>query len=238
MTTINNLRVRFFGGKAEHIESLWVILAMLAVTGAYEALSLYFVPEYAFNSFEFVGTWSGLVCVWLCRTRNILCWPWGILSSLALGCFFMQIGLPGQQWLNWAFFVVIQAWGWPYWVLGGEGRQELPVTSLSWAGRAGTLAVVAAGSVCVYALIGFVSPGSFHPWLDSIVTASSIVAQTLMGWKKVESWFLWLGPVNMLSVALFFLAGAYTLMALYIAFFIHAAFAIRAWRAAQRARTV
>ena len=226
------------GGWAEHVENLWVTLAMFAATGVYVLVSMWVVPEYAFNPFEFVGTWAGLVCVWLCRTRNILCWPWGIVSTAALGYFFMQIGLPGQQWLNWGFFMVMQLWGWPYWVLGGEGKEELPVTSLSWLGRTGVVAAIAAGTVAVYAFIGYIAPGSFYPWLDSTVVASSIAAQILMGLKKVESWWLWFGPVNALSIALFFMAGAYTLTALYAAFFIHAAFAIVEWRKAQLMHSV
>lgn len=237
MTTYKNLGVRFFGSRVEHIENLWVTLAMLAATALYEAVSLYFVPGYAFNPYEFVGTWAGLVCVWLCRTRNIMCWPWGIMSTAALGYFFMQIGLPGQQWLNWGFFMALQVWGWPYWVLGGQDKQELLVTSLSWSGRMVVLTLIAAGTVAVYTLIGYITPGSLYPWLDSTVVASSIAAQILMGWKKVENWWLWFGPVNALSIILFFAAGAYTLTALYVAFFIHAAFAIVEWRKAELAHT-
>ncbi len=236
-TTTRGL-VRFLGTAAQHKEGALVALAMFAVTALYEMLSLYFVPSYSLNMFEFVGTWSGLVCVWLTRTQNILCWPWGIVSSLALGYFFMQIGLPGQQWLNWVFFVAIQVWGWPYWVWGGAQRQELPVTSLAWKGRMLAVLAVAAGTAAVYMFIGYIAPGSLYPWLDSTVVAASVVAQFLLGRKKVESWLLWLGPVNMLSICLFFLAGAYTLMALYVAFFIHAAFAIVEWRRAELAKIV
>ena len=227
------LLVRFLGDRRAHAENLYVTFIMLAATIIYEVVSLHVAPGYAFNPFEFVGTFSGLVCVWLCRTRNILCWPWGVLSAAALGYFFSQIALPGQEWLNLAFFLPIQVVSWPYWVLGGEGRKEPPVTALSWSGRVVMLAAIAAGTAAVYAFIGFISPGSFHPWLDCTVTASSVAAQILMGFKKVENWWLWFGPVNALSIALFFMAGAYTLTALYVAFFIHAVFAIVEWRKAQ-----
>lgn len=206
---------------------------MLAVTALYELASSHFAPAYHFNIYEFIGTWSGLVCVWLSRTRNILCWPWGIVSSLALGLFFLQISLPGQEWLNWFYFVPVQIWAWPYWAFGGEEREELPVTTLSTTGRFLAIGAVILGTFAVYRLIGVFSPGSFHPILDATVTASSVVAQYLLGRKKVESWLLWLGPVNLLSVILFFSAGAYTVTALYVAFLVHAAFALRSWRVAR-----
>ena len=220
---------KILGTRKAFREQALVALAMLAVTALYEIGSMYLVPGFSLNIYEFVGTWSGLVCVWLSRTRNILCWPWGIVSALALGMFFSQIGLPGQQWLNWGYFLVIQLWAWPHWAFGGKGKSELPVTTLSWSARGLTLLALLAGTGAVYLAIEFFSPGSFHPLLDSLVVASSIVAQFLLGRKKVESWILWLGPVNLASITLFFMAGAYTVAALYVAFFIHAVFALRTW---------
>ncbi len=233
MTQARVSLIRLIGTKSEHFEGAKVALAMLAVTLLYEAASAQFAPGFAFNWFEFIGTWSGLVCVWLARTRNLLSWPWGIVSCIALGTFFSQIGLPGQQWLNWGYFLIIQLWAWPYWAFGGAERTELSVTRLSWIGRISAMAALAAGTLSVFLLIDRFAPGSFHPILDSIVVASSVVAQFLLGRKKIESWVLWLGPVNLLSIALFFAAGAYTLTALYVAFFIHACFALLSWQRAE-----
>lgn len=220
---------RMCGDKKEHVEQIWVAISMFIITVLYEYVSIRFVPGYSLNIYEFLGTWSGLVCVWLARTTNILCWPWGIFSSLMLGMFFSQIGLPGQQWLNWGYFLIIQLWAWPYWIFGGVERTALPITVLSWRSRLLFLAVLGMGTIATYSLIDILAPGSFHPWLDALVVSSSIVAQYLLGRKKLESWILWIGPVNMVSIALFYLAGAYTLTALYIAFFIHALFAFRTW---------
>ena len=224
---------KLIGDKKAHIEGVLVALAMILVTAIYEVGTAHFASEYSFNVYEFMGTWAGLVCVWLSRTRNILCWPWGIVSSLALGAFFSQIGLPGQEWLNFGYFTAVQLWSWPYWAFGGDEYEELPVTTLSWIERVLYVAIIVAFTAIVFVLIGYFSPGSFHPILDSLVVAASVVAQFLLGRKKVESWILWLGPVNMLSIYLFFSVGAYTLTALYVAFFVHAVFAINSWRMAR-----
>ena len=221
--------IKLFGTKKEHLEQLRVAAVMFVATSIYIFASKYFVQDYSFNIFEFIGTWTGLVCVWLSRTRNILCWPWGIVSSFILGVFFSQIGLPGQQWLNWGYFFVIQLWAWPHWVFGGNNNTELPVTFLSWRQRFAVLFGVVLGTLVIYFLIDVFVPGSSYPWLDSLVVSASVVAQYLLGRKKVESWILWLGPVNIVSIVLFFLAGAYTLTALYVAFFIHAVFALKNW---------
>ena len=220
---------RLFGDYVAHKEHLLVVVAMLIVTVLYEFLATTFIPDFAINWYEFVGTWAGLVCVWLTRTQNVLCWPWGIISSIAFGFFFAQIGLPGQQWLNWGYFLVIQLWAWPYWVFGGESRTELKVSRLTVGGRVLAGAAVIVGTYVIYRLIGYIAPGSLYPVLDALVVAASVTAQYLLGRKKVESWWLWLGPVNLLSIALFYAAGAYVVMALYVAFFIHAGIALRDW---------
>lgn len=228
MATTHTVHV-LLGTREAHKENAYVTMLMLLVTIAYEWISAQFIPGFTFNTYEFIGTWSGLVCVWLCRTENILCWPWGIVSAGTFGFFFGDIGLPGQQWLNWGYFLVIQILAWPHWAFGGNERSELPVTTLTGGGRLGILVVLIFGTYAVYALIDMLVPGSLHPVLDATVVTSSVVAQFLMGRKKVESWILWLGPVNLLSIFLFFSAGAYTVMALYVAFFIHAFFATRTW---------
>jgi nicotinamide mononucleotide transporter len=221
---------KLLGSKVEHIEEVKVAVLMFITTLLYVGVSKQFVADYHFNVYEFTGTWTGLVCVWLSRTRNVLCWPWGIVSSVLLGIFFARIGLPGQQWLNWGYFVVIQLWAWPHWVYGGKDKDELPVRSLSILGKFYTITAVFGGTVVVYYLIDVFVPGSLYPQLDALVVASSVVAQFLLGRKKVESWILWAGPVNLVSIVLFYMSGAYTLTALYVAFFVHAVFALNSWR--------
>lgn len=232
MTPTISRRLQLLGTRAQHIESLRVAMFMLAVTIFYEIVSAELIPGFQFNWFEFIGTWSGLVTVWLARTENILSWPWGIVSAATLGYFFASIGLVGQQWLNWGYFLIIQLWAWPHWAFGGVAKAPLSVTRFRsvW-GWVSTIGVIGVGAVFVYSLISFISPASEYPVIDAIVVASSITAQFLLGRKKLESWFLWLGPVNVLSIILFALAGAYVVMALYIAFFIHAIFALRSWHA-------
>jgi nicotinamide mononucleotide transporter len=205
---------------------------MAPVVLFYQLLSYWIIPDFVPNWFEIIGTWSGLICVWLARTQSILTWPWGIVSAAMLGYFFSTIGLPGQQWLNWGYFLIIQFWAWPHWARGGTEDSLRPVTRLSTLARTGVVLVLIVGTFVIYRLIDLIVPGSVYPLLDAVVVASSVVAQYLLGLKKVESWILWLGPVNLLSVVLFFIAGAYTVMALYIAFLIHAAFALRSWREA------
>ena len=230
MSSTTNRITQLLGSRGEHYENLIVAGCMFIITAGYEYISYLLLPGFQLNWFEFIGTWSGLTTVWLARTENILCWPWGIVSAASLGYFFAQIGLMGQQWLNLGYFLIIQIYAWPYWAFGGKNATELPVTRLTGAGRFWTSVALVAGIGLVYSVISLIAPDSHYPILDATVVSSSVVAQWLLGRKKIESWYLWLGPVNVLSIALFLLSGAYVVMALYIAFLIHAVFAIRSWR--------
>jgi nicotinamide mononucleotide transporter len=230
MTTITlaHTSLRALGTVREHKEGAAVALAMLLVTLLYESAASY-MPDYAFSVWAFVGVWTGLTTVWLTRTENILCWPWGIVSAAAFGWFFGEIGLLGQQWLNWGFFLTVQVWAWYHWVSGGKDEGDLPVTRMSWGSRTLYLVLIALGTWLVYSSIGYFAYEPKLPLLDALVVASSVVAQYLLGKKKVESWVLWLGPVNIISIYLFYMTGAYVVTALYIAFLIHAVFALRTW---------
>ena len=189
---------KLFGTRREHQENLLVATIMLLVTMGYQYISFILLPEFHFNWFEFIGTWSGLTTVWLARTQNILCWPWGIVSAASLGYFFSQIGLVGQQWLNLGYFLIIQIWAWPYWAFGGKNAAQLPVTRLDKKDTLITVITLVVGFYTIYKLINYIAPTSLYPAIDAIVVSSSIVAQWLLGRKKLESWYLWLGPVNVL----------------------------------------
>jgi len=225
---------KILGSVSAYRESAVVALLMLVVTIVYEVAMSLVIADFAGNYYEFFGTWCVLNAVWLVRTQNIQTWAWGIVGVILLGVFFGQIGLPGQQWLQWAFFVPVQVWSWYYWATAGAKHKadELPVTMLSGTDRAIWLGVVGLGTILVVYFIDTFVPGSNYPWLDGLVVVASMTAQYLMGRKKVESWLLWLGPVNVVSIILFSLSGAYVLTALYVAFLIHAAFGVSSWRKA------
>ena len=56
---------KLWGTGAEFREQLIVALAMLAVTALYEAISYFLISDFQLNPYELMGTWAGLICVWL-----------------------------------------------------------------------------------------------------------------------------------------------------------------------------
>jgi nicotinamide riboside transporter PnuC len=50
-----------------------------------------------------------------------------------------------------------------------------------------------------------------------------------MSRKKIESWMLWVGPVDASAIVLFSLTGAHMFSALYVVFLLNASLAVYQW---------
>ena len=171
---------------------------------------------------EFAGTATSLWSVWITQKRNVLALPVGIVSVALMGWFFLEIDLIGQMLLHWVYYLPIQFWAWREWTRGGENYSELTVSRLSTAARVGSLAAI---RVFVWALGWLLDAGwdsALYTYWDASIVAASIVAMVLLSRKKVESWWLWIGPVNVSAILLYTASEAYMFAALYGVFLVMA----------------
>lgn len=208
--------------------------ALVAGLGASVVSILYVMVARQFDTpttrLEFAALVFNLACVWLARTENIWAMPYGLLASLLLGAFLFDVELVGQAWLQYAYFVPVQILGWWTWARGGEGRTELPVTRMGvrlWAATALLGGALWAGCWLVFTTI-YESP-AFVGW-DTSIVAASIVAQTLMTWKRREHWLFWIAPVNISSIALFAYTDAWAFSFLYLVFLANAVWGWMKWK--------
>ena len=179
---------------------------------------------------EFWSLIFSFACVWLSRTENVHSMSTGIVSVVLRGIFLLRIGLVGQGWLQFVYYVPIQVYGWWAWCRGGVGRTELTVTRLSPKQWAGIVVLYIATWAGFYGLFNFLyEDPQFLTWDTSIVSAS-IIAQVLMTRKKVECWYLWTIPVNVSAVLLYWRASVPAFSFLYLIFLINASFGWRQWR--------
>lgn len=186
------------------------------VTGAYTAVAAGFGTST--TTIEIISLWASLACVWLARTENIWTMPYGILAVVLLGWFLLDIGLVGQGWLQYVYYVPVQLAGWWAWARGGTGRTELPITKLSGIGWSATLALAIAGWFGLWWLFGSIYDESVYLGWDTSIVASSVTAQTLMTLKKRESWWFWTIPVNVSSIGLFVVTDTWAFVFLYVIF--------------------
>ncbi len=226
---MNSSALSFLGTPAHRREAGRVFLAALVITAALALLTARLArgPSWL----ELVGTSTGLCNVWLLRKQNIVAWPFGIVSVTAVGLVFYRLGLMGQAWLHLFYFLPINWWAWYHWVRGGEHRTELHVSWTHWKEWLFHVPLFLVATYLVASFFDRVYDRAVFVYWDATIVAASVIAQWLLSRKKIESWVLWVGPVDASAILLFSLTGAYMFSALYIVFLLNASAAIYEWRA-------
>ena len=224
----------WFGRRWEHRQAAIAAVGSLAACWLYWLGTRRWAPEVTPGVVEFAGTATSLCSVWITQRRNVLAMPVGIVSVVLMGWFFHDIGLVGQTWLHWGYYLPVQFWAWGQWTRGGEDRSELTVTHLALPIRA---IVLAAGAVSTVALGWILDAGwddALYIYWDASIVAASVLAMVLLSRKKVESWWLWIGPVNISAIGLYLSTSAYMFAALYLLFLVMAFVGLARWLRADR----
>ncbi len=226
----------WFGRAWEHRHAALAAVGSLFACLAYWTAARRLAPEAAPGLVEFAGTATSLWSVWITQRRNVLALPVGIVSVVLMGWFFLEIGLMGQTLLHWAYYVPVQFWAWREWTRGGDGGTELAVTRLRIGDRLLALTVMAVFTVVLGWALDAGWDSALYTYWDASIVASSVVAMLLLSRKKVESWWLWIGPVNVSAIALYATTGAYMFSARYVLFLVMAFVGLTRWRRAAEAR--
>ncbi|MGF1667413.1 MAG: nicotinamide riboside transporter PnuC [Acidimicrobiia bacterium] len=221
----------WFGRSWEHRHAVVAAGSLLACT-VYAAATRRFAPDYTPGAIEFAGTATSLWSVWITQRRNVLALPAGIVSVLLMGWFFLQIGLIGQVLLHWAYYLPVQFWAWHQWTRGGDDGGELTVTRSTARARVVTGVGMAAATVILGGVLDAGWDSALYTYWDASIVAASVVAMILMSKKKVESWWLWIGPINVSAIGLYLVTGATMFAALYVLFLVMAFVGLARWQRA------
>jgi nicotinamide mononucleotide transporter len=138
---------------------------------------------------ELIAAALGLVSVWLTVRQNIWCFPIGIVMVALYAYVFYEAKLYSDMLLQ-LIYVVLQVWGWYQWKKGDE-QQNLPITWLNNGQRLLALATVLLATAALGTFM-FRQTDAAFPYIDASLTATSLVAQGLMTYKKIENWVLWI----------------------------------------------
>jgi nicotinamide mononucleotide transporter len=168
-----------------------------------------------------------IVTVWLNIRQNHWAWLFAILSSAMYGVVFFDSKLYGDMGLQ-VVFISVSVWGWYQWLHGDDTHERLPVTELTWRGRAWAAAAwLAAFGALAWGLHALTDTDV--PFADGFLTAGSLVGQVLLSRKRLENWHVWI-IVDVLYVALYIHKGLMLTAVLYAMFVFMAAVGLRAWR--------
>ena len=175
---------------------------------------------------EVLAAAFGVISVFLSTRQHIWSWPTGIVNVALYAVVFYQGRLYGQMGLQ-PIYLALSIYGWYEWLHGGEHRTELRVSSAS-PRLLATLAVL--NVVAWLALAGVLRrTDAALPWLDALLTTTSLVAQWMMTRKILENWLLWIA-LDLIYVPMFFSQRLYATALLYAAFLVLAAMGYVEWR--------
>lgn len=222
-----------FGVAADRREAVIAIGGSVALTILYAQIASHL--DTPTSRLEFWSLAFSFACVWLSRTENIFSMHTGIASSILMGIFLLRVDIVAQGWIQFAYYVPIQLYGWWVWCRGGSGRTELPVSRLNkreWIVWVLGFAVVWIATYVLFDAV-YVSP-RYLMW-DTSIVAGSIVAQILMMIKKVDCWIFWLIPVNVSSIVFYGFTNVPAFVVMYVIFLLNAVFGLQNWVALHQA---
>ena len=179
---------------------------------------------------ELSAALTALVCIWLTVKNKIANWPWGIVSVLLYSWVFWQGKLYASFGLNLLYFFPCCIYGWWYWAKCGPKRDDdLPVRHLSARGNLLWLGITIALSLLIGAPIAYYTQDP-TPYMDSLVTGMSIVAQWMQAKKWIENWWYWIALDAVSAFYLFPSQKLYFSAVLYVIFLIVAVRGVVEWR--------
>jgi nicotinamide mononucleotide transporter len=183
----------------------------------------------AMSWLELAGLASGLVCVWLLIRQNVWTFPIGLVYAVVSVFVFLEARLYADVLLS-AYYVLMNAYGWYFWLFGGvrTAEDQLPVSRIPW--RSG-LMLAGATALAIGGMGWFFDTrtNADFPYWDSATTCMSFAAMWMTARKYIENWWVWLA-VDVIATAIYYVKGIHFYAILYG---VYLGMAIMGWRAWQ-----
>lgn len=178
---------------------------------------------------EIIGTFVGLIYLWLEYRASIYLWIASIIMPAIYIFVYYDAGLYADTGIN-VYYLLAAIYGWVFWTFGGRKHQrgKLPITStpVKYIFPLALVFLVAFFGIA-WILISFTD--STVPWLDSFTTALSIIGMWMLARKYVEQWLVWIG-VDIVSSGLYIYKELNFTAALYAIYTIIAIFGYLKWK--------
>ena len=175
---------------------------------------------------EGIAAVFGVISVFLSTRQNIWSWPTAIVNVTLYTIVFYEGRLYGQMGLQ-TVYLALSAYGWYQWLHGGEQKTPLHVSRASPRLLTGLAALNIVSWVALAAILR--RTDAALPWLDALLTTTSLIAQWMMTRKILKNWLLWIA-VDIVYVPMFVSQHLYATALLYGAFLVLAVMGIVEWR--------
>jgi nicotinamide mononucleotide transporter len=180
------------------------------------------------NTLEYVAALFGVVSVYLSVKQNIWSWPTAIVNVGLYAFVFHGSRLYADMGLQ-VIYVIISIYGWYQWLYGGQNRTELKVSRTP-RRLAVFLALIGLSFALLLGSVLHRTTNAALPYLDSLTTSTSLVAQWMMTKKLLENWMVWVA-VDVVYIGMFISRSLYVTAALYFVFLVLSVMGYRQWRA-------
>ena len=178
---------------------------------------------------EIFAMLTGLAGVWLTIKENIWCFPVGIVNVTLFAWLFFTPGIQlYADALLQCIYVLLLFYGWLNWAEKNNKKEKLSPVKIT---------IVTAIKVAIVSIIGAVILAFFlqkytnasYPWLDSILTCSSLAAQWMIAKKKIENWVVWIA-VDIIYIPLYIVKHLPLTAFLYFIFLVLAIIGYQDWK--------
>jgi nicotinamide mononucleotide transporter len=180
---------------------------------------------------EWVSTITQIISVWYARKNNVLVYPTGIIGVLlAAWLYFFNSHPPlyADGTLN-IYYFLMSVYGWYNWVQKKDaGHLTYPI---SWCNKreliTGVLLFLVSWGIIYFTLVKITDSNT--PILDSLVSASAVVAMWWMAKRKIENWLAWIFS-NIVAIPLNFYKEFYLFTLMYVLFLVMALWGFIEWK--------
>ncbi len=177
-------------------------------------VSLYCHAKLGSDWWEVSGFITGILAVYLTAKEHMSNWPIGIVNVLLYAYVFYASRLFADMTLQF-FFFALSIHGWYSWAKGGTQKDTLKISRLQPVALAVCIGALIVGTAIYVPIITHFKGAS--PFLDSLLTVASIIAQILLNRKVLENWILWI-VIDVLYIPLYYSRGLYPTTILYVIF--------------------
>ena len=183
------------------------------------------------SALEITAFITGLLSVWLTARMHVLNWPLGIVSVLCYLAVFVGAKLYADASLQ-VVYALLGLYGWVVWSRARSTQHDtarLNVVAMPLRFWCAGVALTALATI-VFALILSRYTDSPVPWLDSLLTAASLLATWGQAKRDRISWWVWIG-VDVIAVPLYWSRQLPLTSVLYFIFLMICFFGLRSWSA-------
>lgn len=190
------------------------------------------------QGFDFWGLLAfitGILAVVFLIRENIWTWPFGIIYTIISLFVFYESRLYGDLLLH-VFFLILNIYGWVYWVKGKQSQtDDVPVSQMELK-PALIILVITGAFVFLFGQLLTQIPNWLEgadppslPYWDSTTSMLSVTAMWLTARKKIDNWYYWFA-IDVLATGIYFYKELYFYSVLYLIYIVMAVAGYLAWK--------